>query len=156
MKFHLRHGAEIDTLTANELAHHLNGAVTQWIQEMARGKSTSRFESSANVTGGTITLPAVGQPKIGPEVGFAWTIQRISAFGLAANDVLSVYRNTAIPANFLGTITAANNFHVGSKGALLRGDEKLVITGASLTATGEVTVNGEATEIGERDVWKLI
>jgi hypothetical protein len=153
-RFPLVHGSHIETLTQDELKHHLDQQTVGYFQEMARGLSTFRFDSFATVAGASVTLPASGA--LGPELGFAWSVQRITADNLGAADVLHVYRNVATPGNLLGTITAGQSFHAGSKGAILRSDERLVITGTALTATGDITVNGEGLEVPELSLYKIL
>lgn len=157
MKFKLHAGSEVDVLTKEELKAGLTDNTASWFQEMARGMSTARFDATAAVDGSAaLAIPANGQTTIGPDIGFAWALQRITADGLTTNDVLVVYRNSVTPANRLGIITPTQNFHPGGKGALLRGRERVMITGTALTATGDITVNGEAIEVAESDLYKII
>lgn len=156
MRFKLKAGSEVDVLTKDELRAGITEGTRSWFQEMARGKNTARFDATGTPATGTLTLPGPGQRPIGPEVGFAWAVQRITADGLADGDKLVVYRNSATPSNRLGIITPTANFHMGSKGALLRGDERIIITGTGLTTTDDVTVNGEAIDVPESDLYKVI
>jgi hypothetical protein len=156
VRFQLAAGRTIDVLTQTELKAGLTEQTASWFQEMARGLNTARFDAVSTVATGAVTLPGPGVRSLGPDVGFAWAVQRITADGLADQGVLVVYRNSAQPVNRLGTITSSSPFHAGSKGALLRGDERLIITGASLTATGDIAVNGEAIEVAESDIYKII
>lgn len=156
MRFKLQAGREVDVLTKEELQAGLTANTASWFQEKARGLSTARFDGTATVAAAAVSIPAPGQAAIGPDVGFCWAVQRVTADGLQANDVLVVYRNSAQPINRLGTITATSSFHPGSKGCILRGDERLIITGATLTATDDITVNGEAIEATESDIYKVV
>jgi hypothetical protein len=155
MKTKITHGAEIETLTPAELKAGLTATTASWFQEMARGLSTARFTSTATISGAAVTFPPPGETRIGPEVGFAWAVQRVSAYGLDSADVLQVFRNVAVPETYLGQITTASPMTLGSKAVILRSDERLVITGTSLTATGTIAVNGEAVELPEMDLYKL-
>jgi hypothetical protein len=154
VKFKLQAGREVAVLTQDELSHHLDQQTVSWFQEMARGLSTARFDTFAMAAeDGSVTLPAPGASPIGPEVGYCWAIQRIT--GDFAGDALTVYRNSVQPPNKLGVLTPTSSLHFGSKGAILRGDERLLFTGAGLE-TGQVTISGEAIEVGESDLYKLI
>lgn len=156
MKFKLQAGREVDVLTKEELKAGLTENTASWFREMARGLSTARFDGTSTVAAGDVSIPAAGQAAVGPDVGFCWAVQRITADGLDANDVLVVYRNSAQPINRLGTVTATTSFKPGSKGCILRGDERLIITGTGLTATGDITINGESIEAAESDIYKLV
>lgn len=154
--FELKAGKKADMLNQEELKHHLDQQTVSWFQEMARGMSTARFGAFVTPSQGMVLIPGPGGSPIGPEVGFCWAVQRITAHGLGENDVLTVYRNSPTPTNMLGVITAARSLHPGSKGAILRGDERLYILGSGLVSTDEISVNGESLEVGESDLYKLL
>lgn len=145
-------GAEVETLNQHELAEVLTQQTAAWFQEQARGYTTPRFGNSATVTGGNVMIPADDSDRFGPDQGFAWRVTRVSADGLSTNDVLKVYRNGTV---FLGTVTATSSLSPG-KGIILRGGEYLVLRGSSLTATGDITVTGEAAQSAELDIYKIL
>ncbi len=151
-------GAVIDTPTAAEMAEHLGKAARQWFAEQARGVTLFRFDHTDTVSGSAITIPAAGEQIEGPRAGFVWVVAAVRAQGLATGDVLNIWRNNAKePRNFLGTVTAAAPATVFSaKSVILKGGEKLIFTGASLMATGDITVNGEGLEAGEVDLYKIV
>lgn len=152
-KSQLKAGSHVETLNQAELEEALGKQTTTWFQEQARGYSTARFGNSATVSGGAVTIPAVGSPdRFGPDDGWTWRVGRISADNLGTNDVLKVYRNGTV---YVGSITATANLAPG-KGLILRGGEFLVVRGASLTATGDVVVNGEAVSASELDLYKIL
>lgn len=155
-KFKLNANSTVDMLTKDELRGELNTTVREFYEERARGLSIARDSSTVTVADTGLTFPATGKT-IGPKPGFAWALQRLSVFNLASNDTLLVYRNSANPDNFLFQVTFANpTYHPGSKGCILRGPDKIIVTGASLTATGDVTINVEALECADLDLYKLI
>lgn len=155
-KTQLRAGAELDTLTRAEMAETIDAATRNWYQERARGLSPARFEGSAAVVSSAVTLPAAGAGQFGPKVGFYWKVERITAFGLGTGDVLQVFRSTAVGTKFLGVCTATAPTMPGTgKGLILQGEETLVFSGTSLTATGYISVNGEAIEVAASDFYKL-
>ena len=155
-KAELKAGRHIETLNQEELDAVLTRQTAAFFQEEARGYTTARFWDNETINTGAVTVPAHDDTVFGPDQGLAWSVKRVSAQGLSANDVLKVFRNDPhVPGNFLGYITATSNFSP-SKGVILRGGEKLVGTGAALTATGDVTVNGEATQSAELDIFKIL
>lgn len=156
MKSTIKNNGEIETLTQKELDDSLTRTATALMQEQARGFSTVRFADDGTITSANLLIPPAGGTPIGPEQGFAWAVQRVSADGLAAADVLKVYRNAVGANGFLGVITAASSLHCGSKGLILRSGEQLLVTGATLTATGDIVVTGEAIEVGELDIYKIL
>lgn len=148
----MTHGAPVETLNQQELAAELTKQTTAYFQEQARGYSTARFGGFGTVAGGTLTAPPNDATRFGPDPGFAWRVTRISADGLATGDVLKVYRNGV---TYVGSITPTANLSPG-KGLILRGGEFLVIKGASLTATGDIPINGEAASVSELDIYKIL
>ncbi len=149
----LKAGRRVETLNQQELEDVLTRQTAAFFQEEARGFTTARFGNSATVATGAVTIPAVGSSDVfGPDKGFAWRVTRISADGLGTNDVLKVYRNGTA---YVGSLTATSNLSPG-KGLILRGGEFLTLTGAALTATGDITVNGEAASAAELDLYKIL
>lgn len=149
----LRGGETIDLLNQDELRHELGEVTTTWYQEKARGVSRARFDCTGTPATGALTLPANNQ-RIGPEPGYCWEVQRISASGLATNDTITVYRNTAIGTGQVDILTAARPTIYPK--LILGAGEYLLFTGASLAATGEVSLNGEGWELPELDQYKLL
>lgn len=153
-------GGQIETLSPGELRHHLDEVVREWFQEKGRGVGPWRAYRTAAVGGGNLTLPGNESAKepFGPSRGFAVGVREIRVAGLATGDTVSLWRNSATnPGNFLRTITAATPFTTFSKGACtLRNGDSLVITGTGLTATGDITANGEGVELPDIDAYKLL
>lgn len=156
MRFKLAAGREIDVLTKEELKEGLTATTASLLQEKARGFSTARYDTTGTPNTGSLTLPAPGSRPIGPESGHAWALQRVTADGLQGSDVLVVYRNSPTPANRLGIVTATSSLSCGSKGFIFRGDERLIAVGTALTATDDVTICGEAIEVAESDLYKIL
>ena len=157
--FKLKANADVDLINRDELhevfAHHV-GQVQHWFQEMARGFSTARFYADGVPSAGAISMPSPGQETVGPNEGFAWSVQRVSAFGLGTSDVLNIFRNDTSAVNYIGSLTANNPFIPNDKGFILRSGERLYFTGTGLTATGDLVVNGEALEVSELDLYKVL
>lgn len=154
-KTKMKAGAEIETLNQAELIDALGQTTTTWFQEEARGFTTARFSNVSTVASTNVQVPKANDDVFGPEQGFAWRVSRISVSGLAAADVLSVFRNATTPLNFLGYLTATSILLPG-KGMILRSGEHLLIANtAALTATGDIVVTGEAVQCSELDIFKL-
>lgn len=154
-------GYTIETLNAEELRHELRNAVDHHTQatfrEQARGFDHVPFDGVATIAGGAVAFPSTSDIPIGPKTGYAWSVRRFSADGLAAADVLKIYRNTISPRHFVGQILGTTGYFApGSKALILRAGDTLHFSGAGLTATGDITVNGEAIVVAESDLYKII
>lgn len=157
MKTEIRPGAVIDHVTGDEVRAHLAGFFREFFQEQARGIQPVRWDGTDTVNGAAVTVPALGEPDIGPRRGFVWQLGAIRATGLATNDVLMVWRNSSqANANFLAVLTAAAPVWQFQKHVYLLGGEKLIVTGTGLAASGDVTINGEGVSCAEVDLYKLI
>jgi hypothetical protein len=158
MKTTLAAGREIETVSPDEMAQLLDASTRNWYQERARGLITADFPLwTQTVSNKVVAFPASGDPRMGPRAGMLWAVQRVAAAGLAAGDILSVFRGEAVAANYIGNIQAAAGFlHVGGHGFLLRGEQYLTITGANLSATGLITITGDAIECSELDMYKIL
>lgn len=148
----LRANATVETLNQDELAEALGQQTTTYFQELARGYTTPRFGNSAAVAAGSVQVPATDADRFGPDPGFCWRVTRISVDGLADGDTLKIYRDGV---TYVGTVSAGVNFSPG-KGLILRGGEFLVLRGSGLTATGDITVTGEAAGASELDIYKIL
>lgn len=155
-KQQIKAGMVLDTLTREELAHTIDDHTRNWFQEKARGVAPARFDGAALVANSAVTLPSSNDGPWGPKAGFLWKVERITAAGLSGSDVLSVYRNVVTDRTFLGVCTVASpSMSDTGKGLILQGEETLVFSGASLSASGYVTVNGEGIEVAASDYYKL-
>lgn len=157
MKTVIAPGAVIETATPKEIEHHLSKVVQEQFAEQARGITTFRFDHTDTVDGsGAIRLPGTSDQDEGPRNGFVWQIGTVRAFGLATGDTLQIWRNSATAGNFLGQLTFANPVFTFQKLTFFKGGERIILTGTGLTATGDITVNGEGLEAGELDLYKLV
>lgn len=150
-------GAEFDFTTPGEMKEHLDGFVREFYQEKARGINPWRFKDAQAVASSAVELPAQGEEPFGPDLGYAVLVQAVRAQGLAGSDVLSVYRNNIEDDCFVAVLTvAAPVVKFSGRGLVLKGGEKLIFNGLSLTATGNVSVNGEGILCPEPDLYKLL
>lgn len=145
----------IDTLTQDELYETLTKQTVSYFQELSRGFTTARFDTQGAVSGGAITLPPTSQRPLGPQDGFAWTVRRLSIYGLGTGDIINVFRNSADPSNFIGIITNTAPLLKFDRNFILRGGEAIIFTGTSLAGT-TLTVSGEAVETSELDLYKML
>lgn len=156
MKTVIAPGAVIETTSPEENRRQLNEVVRQQFAEAARGITTFRFDHTDTVAAGVIKLPSAGEQEEGPRNGFVWQLGSVRAQGLATGDTLSIWRNSTDPRNFIGQVTAANPVFTFQKLTFFKGGEKIIVTGSGLTATGDITINGEGLEAGELDLYKLL
>lgn len=156
-KFTFKANSEFETLTHEEMQDALTINQRNWFREMARGVKHMQVPPTIGTPAtGTLTLPTVGGEPIGPNPGFVWAVQRLSAAGLRSTDVLSVYRNNVDPQNFVGNLTATSPMLLfGDKGFLLKDGDTLAFNGTSLSAT-QVIVTGELVECATIDIWKIL
>lgn len=157
MKYVIAPNQVIETVTPGELDHALSKGLRQEFQEMARGIQVVRWDSTATVTAGIIIIPAQGDPKIGPRPGFVWQLAALRVRGLTGSDSADVWRNSAqADSNYLGSVSAAAPVLTFQKHVYLLSGESLLVVGSGLTATGDVTINGEGVSAAEIDLYKLI
>lgn len=150
-------GTSVDLLNRKELSEELDKQTRDWYQERARGLTTTTFNSVQTVASSAVSIPSNSEPIIGPRPGFAWAVQRIAVQGLTTNDIIKVYKNIVTDVRFVDQMTFTKNaIYPGSKGLLLHGGDKLIFVGASLTATGDISVNGETIELPELDLYKIL
>jgi hypothetical protein len=108
------------------------------------------------VTGGAVTFLS-HEHDLGPRDGYAWAVQRVTAAGLAANDILSVYKGPPVsqaadPTNLANILTSTSPaWHPGRTGLILQPGDTLVLAGTSLSATA-VTILGEVIQM---ELWLL-
>jgi hypothetical protein len=156
-KYKLSAGSTVDILNKEELADQLDVYTRNWYQEKARGMTTAGFETVGTISAGTISLPSNLEKPIGPHPGFAWALQRVSVQGIAGSDSIKIYKNAVNDIRFLAQMTAgAPTYSPGASDIILRGGDHLLFTGASLSLMGDVSINGEAIEVPELDLYKLL
>jgi hypothetical protein len=153
-------GEVIETSTPAETRHAMHEVVSEYFQEQARGVGPWRFASQpVTVAGGIVRIPSTGDNECGPNNGFVVQVRTIRIKGLSSGDVVKVFRNSAsgeqvdegvMPAT--GTLLVLKE----SKGLLLTSGEQLVFTGAGLTATGDITISCEGSEVPAPDAYKLL
>lgn len=161
MKTEVRAGAVIETATPEEVQHALRTGVADYFQELARGVSPWRFQSApVTVAGGLVTVPGHNDNACGPNNGFCVAVQTVRIRGLAAGDVVKIFRNSINGEQVDEGVMAATGtllvIREGSHGLFLNSGEELVFSGSGLTATGDVTVSVEGTECSSIDAYKVL
>lgn len=155
-KVRLELGAELDLLNKDEMASVL-GHHGSWEREAAFGLRQQDLPVMAGTAAGGVLNLGADQPsgtQCGPKAGWYWAVHRISIDGLASGDAMKVYKDT----RFVATITQASGSFAtfGKNGLVLKDGESLLVKGTGLTATGLISVYGEATTTPGPLMWKLI
>lgn len=101
----------------------------------------------ATPAGGVLLIAGAGDVA-GPMTGYNWAIQRLTVAGLAAADVVSLYRGTGAagvqPNNLLNNVTGASpTWHPGRTGCILNDGDSVLAAGTGLTTTTPVFLTGE-------------
>jgi hypothetical protein len=157
MKFRLKANAELDMLTRGELKDELANWSRDFLDELRRGPQRAEIHASGSVNTGTIII-GVGQYTdsiMAPNKGFAWSVRRLTARGLASADSIGIYKSGVLnpqSGTFAGsqviTLTGSNPSAFITKGGLvLFSSEPLSVYGTGLTATGTIEIDGEAAEV---------
>ena len=143
MKVLIKAGAEIDVPTRSEVREDIHGAFRdylearerehlrglKWIEKVIQGKCDGS---------GNITLPAQGDVvSMGPEVGWAWSVRRVSV-GFSGTAVASPFLNlfhrdangTATNRNFITSLSSFENGLFPGSDSILLFDRELMINGA--------------------------
>lgn len=156
-KYQFKANSFFESMTQDEMQESLSTSQKNWFQEMARGLKHFRIQpSSVAISAGAATLPNPAFP-IGPRDGFIWEVTRISVVGLSGSDVAKIYINTVNDMNFVNQVSAGSPTAIfGEKSFVLHPGDTIIITGSSLSATGNLTVTGEAVEVAAIDIWKIL
>lgn len=150
-EFEIKANGKLNLFTREEFRDELR----QWSAEVHRGIRFTRRSMAGDAAGGVLQLgrpypgsTAYGAENLSPAGSFIWGIQRISAFGLGAAEVVSVYLNEAVTDNFVGQIGATPGFLSFQAGGLVLNDvDTIVVTGAGLTAGKRYGVNLSVAEV---------
>lgn len=157
-KFAFKAGAEFDMLTNKELRDTLKDVMASWMAETTIGARYARFSAAALIANSAVEIggPGRADDNLGPAPGFVWDVRRLRITGLATNDVAAVYVNDANPSSMIASTAdvAGALFLFGEQVILYPGDS-LLVTGASLAATGFITVSGQVRELPMALAWRL-
>jgi|SRR5271170_6854759 len=163
-RYELRVGGHIDVLDKNELDDVIDKQ-TRMLLDEAKGVSHIDFYATGTVVGAAVTIPSpnpasIGQlqiPDLGPEDGYVWSLQRLTIDGLGTGDSVVIYKNFVSGPNHLFTLRVAQEWiFPGSHAGILKGGDVIIAVGSGLTATGQLTLSGEALEAPAVKIYKLI
>lgn len=164
MRTALELGAQLDMVSPEELEAAFAQHAQTYFQQLARGVKYLRFGPfPVTIAAGAFSFDGSGADQnlaAGPREGFVWTIRRLLVSGLGTGgtpDVINFYRNKAsgIPFWQLNGNSFGQTF--GKCEMLLLGGETLCFANSgSITATGQVTVSGDAIEVAAEEIWKLV
>src|SRR5882757_2547884 len=156
-------GGEYDIVSPAEHKEAMTGLERKFdtlIRDWTRGLKVMRIPANSGV-------PVAGNLLVslqGPDLGFAWVVQRISCIGIATADLagasVGLYRSSdggAYPRNYIDAVPPNSGAFFGSKSFWLMPGESLAIsaTGLATTATA-VTFNGEVIEAPAEMIGKLL
>jgi hypothetical protein len=151
-------GAELNFITKEEMDQALRG----WMAESVRGIRFVPFYGQFAKTGATFTISpnTVGigsQGSLGPAAGFLWSVMQVAVFGpgVAAGDLFQVFDNdtSASRVRVPNLTNAGKSFNKGE--FVLRGPNKIMVTGASTGTGTEIFVSGTAIEVPDTLAWQL-
>lgn len=161
MKTRIAAGEVIETSTPAETKHALTEVVSEWFQEQARGVLPWRYDSAPiTVAGGKVTVPGPADIAAGPNNGFCVLVHMIRVVGLSSGDIISVYRNSIsgelVDQGAMGATGTLLKLPQSGKALFLGSGDKLIFTGSSLTATGDIVITCEGSEVPAPDAYKLL
>lgn len=155
----LKAGAKLDLLNRAELREALDTVTRDWFRQVARGDRYKRFAASGTITDSSVAIGGAVQRDavLGPAEGFVWAVQRIAVHGLTTDgttDPVALYINDSGPSSIVHpNMIGYQQF--GSHELVLYPGDVLLVVGQSLTATGNVTVTGQAREVPLPLAWRL-
>lgn len=154
-KFKITAGAEVDLITQSEMKAELKAFGQEWMYEVARGDRYRRFYAKGTIAGSAVSVGGPSRKEImGPGDNFVWAVKRLAISPLGENDYLSLYLNDANPASLVHPrITSYVSFDACQ--LVLYPNDSLLLVGSSLSATGTVTVTGQARELPINLAWRL-
>jgi len=154
-------GKKIDAVTRKELDDALGAHLRSWVAETARGGRFVRFSATGLVANQNVTI---GGPssiyQVGPGPGFIWDVRRIHVDGLTDTDNMAIYVNdvssTGIVTSNKDTSQSKNRLWTFDRQLILYPGDTLIIANTSnVTATGVITLSGQALELPVGLAWKL-
>lgn len=164
MKTKLQAGAELDLISKDEMKDVLKTTMQDWFNQVARGDRYKRFSAAATISGGTLAIGGATQRDhvLGPADGFVWAVQRLAVYGLTTTseefgtvtEPLRLYLNDDGPASLVHPALQGYQAFGEHELVLYPGDTLLAV-GASLTATGVITLTGQAREVPMPLAWRL-
>lgn len=160
MRTVLQVGSPIETLTQGELHDELARTSQEWFRQYGKSVKYMRFGPvPVDVVDAAFSLDGSASTDLGPREGFAWSVRRITVWGLAGGttpDIANLYRNQpgGIPVwQFNG-----NNFAYTFgklEMLLLPGETMALASQGDIAATGTITISGDILEIAAEEISKI-
>jgi len=156
MKVKIQAGAEIDTLTREELRAEL----TAWRGEIGRGvKFRKSSVTTVALAGNLFNTGGTKDTEIGPNAGMILAITSVWVSGAgftAGTDTFSVFVNEIAPSN-LRTSGLTRGKDWAQTGLVLVGNDRLFTSGTAAGAAGTaVAVAWSGIEVPEQLAWMLL
>lgn len=163
MKTKLQAGAELDLISKDEMKDVLQTVTKDWFNQVSRGDRYPRFSAAATIASNAFTIDGTERTyeRMGPAEGFVWAVQRIAVQGLTTyTEGTLTTEPVVLYLNDTGASSLVHPALVGYKefGAhelIMYPGDTLVVVGAGLTATGQITVTGQAREVPMPLAWRL-
>lgn len=154
MKVKIAAGAEIDTVSPDELKSVLQAERAAWWGEAKRGDRFRRLLLQATVdAAGAIEFGTDPGEASGPSDGYVWSVKRLNHS--AVEDALDLFVNDPAPGSLVGRFPTTRYWPFAQGELVLYPGDTLVATGASWTA-GEIhTVTGAVRELPIALAWRI-
>lgn len=159
MKVKIQAGAELDTISPEEMRKELELFGKSWFSEISKGDRYKRISASVQADssgdfalGGSSALGGY----LGPAEGFIWSVKRLM---LAepfddTTQTANLYINDASPASQVRTFTDAYLPFTSDSLVLMPG-ETLLVTSVNVTASTYYTLTGQVHEMPLSLLWRL-
>ena len=159
----LQAGARFEIPNKAEVRDAFSAELDARDRQHARGFKWMRLPEylSGKASASAITLGvATGQPALGPESGYAWSLKRLIVSGLttgATPDVVNLYRNDRFSGPPLWQFNGNTFGYTFGKLELVLspGDTLSLQNVGTFNATGTILLSGELIEAPAEMLWKL-
>ncbi len=161
----LQAGAKLDMLNKRELKAALDATTRDWFNQVGRGDRYRRISAKGTIAAGALSIDGVSatNQQLGPAEGFVWAVQRIAVSGLtivsgtpavAVSEPVQLFLNDDGPSSLVHPALAGYE-DFGQYSMVMYPGDTLMVRGAGLTSTGEVTVTGQVREVPMPLAWRL-
>lgn len=160
VKVKINAGAEIDTLTREELRQELRLMTSDWMAEVTRGFKFRRFLALGPITAGAVSIVDGVDNTLGPGAGMVWSVTSISVAGLALNDSVDCLVNDKDPIGSIARVAGTGQYptiRFNSPDIVLQENDTLSFTASGLVSTAsQLQVFGRCIEIPRVLSYKLV
>jgi len=150
-------------INKDEMKEVLQTVQKDWFAQVARGGRYPRFSAAATIASNAFTIDGTERDyeRMGPAEGFVWAVQRLAVHGLTTytegtldTEPVALYLNDTGPSSLIHPALVGYHDFSQTQLVMYPGDT-LVIVGEDLTATGQVTVTGQAHELPMPLAWRI-